>query len=106
MRKVISVNHHLLAKTWKLFQFSEREMSAHDLAHELEIGMVTAYRWVRTIHEHNLIHISGWRADTLGRYNTPIYSAGDKLNKPKPKRTLYDRRRAYRIKMEIARAGK
>jgi|TARA_R110000868_G_scaffold127649_1_gene335450 hypothetical protein len=106
MRKVISVNQHLLAKTWKLFQFSEREMSAHDLAHELEIGMVTAYRWMRTIHDHKLVHICGWRADTMGRYNTPIYAAGDLMDKPKPKRTLYDRRRAYRIKMEIARAGK
>ena len=105
MRKVISINHHLLAKTWKLFQFSEREMSAHDLAHELEIGMVTAYRWVRTIHEFRLIYISGWKADSIGRFNTPIYSAGNKLDKPKPKRTLRDRRRAYKIKTEIERAG-
>jgi len=106
MRKVISVNQHLLAKTWSLFTFSERQMSAHDLSDALEIGMVTAYRWMRTIHDHKLVHICAWRADTMGRFNTPVYAAGDKLDVVKPKRTLYDRRRAYKLKMQLARAVK
>jgi hypothetical protein len=81
-------------------------MTSHDLAYELEISIRTAYKWVRTIHEFRLIYISGWKADSIGRFNTPIYSAGNKLDKPKPRRTLRDRRRAYKIKTEIERASK
>jgi hypothetical protein len=106
MRKAMSVNEQLLCKTWSLFTFSERKMTSHDLAYELEISIRTAYKWVRTIHEFRLIYICGWKADTIGRFNTPIYAAGNLMDKPKPKRTLRDRRRAYKIKTEIERADK
>jgi hypothetical protein len=31
-RKLIQVDHIILAKTWKLFEHLDRRMSAHDLA--------------------------------------------------------------------------
>tara|TARA_B110000503_G_scaffold3817_1_gene4989 strand:- start:449 stop:769 length:321 start_codon:yes stop_codon:yes gene_type:complete len=106
MRRAISVNEQLLCKTWSLFTFAERKMTSHDLADELQISTRTAYKWVRTIHEFRLIYICGWKADSIGRLVTPIYAAGNLMDKPRQKRTTLDRRRAYKIKMEIARADK
>ena len=81
-------------------------MTSHDLADELQISTRTAYKWVRTIHEFRLIYICGWKPDSIGRLVTPVYSVGNLMDKPRPKRTTLDRRRAYKIKMEIARADK
>jgi hypothetical protein len=37
----------------------------------------------------------------VGRYQTPVYAAGDKLDKPKPRKTNLDRRLEYERKKEL-----
>ena len=99
-RKLIQVDHIILAKTWRLFDRFERRMSAHDLADALEIAILTSWRWIRALHGQGLIHICDWRQDTVGRYQTPVYAAGDKLDKPKPRKTNLDRRLEYERRKE------
>jgi len=99
-RKLIQVDHIILAKTWRLFDRYERQMSAHDLADALEIAILTSWRWCRALHGQGLIHICDWRQDTLGRYQTPVYAYGDKLDKPKPRKNNLDRQLEYERRKE------
>ena len=91
------VDAYLFAKTWKLFE-TGREVSAHDLADIIDVSMRTSWLWLRTLHEMRCVHIVGWKKDTMGRDQTPIYANGDGFDKPKQVKTLEDRRRKYHEK--------
>ena len=91
------VDAYLFAKTWKLFE-TGREVSAHDLADIIDVSMRTSWLWLRTLHEMRCVHIVGWKKDTIGRDQTPIYAIGDGFDKPKQVKTLADRRRKYHEK--------
>jgi len=91
------VDAYLFGKTWLMFD-NGREITAHDLADTLEISMRTSWLWLRTLHEMRCIHIVGWKKDTIGRDQTPIYAGGDGFDKPKKVKTLEDRRRKYHEK--------
>ena len=93
------VDAYLFAKTWKLFE-AGREVSAHELADIIDVSMRTSWLWLRTLHEMRCIHIVGWKKDTMGRDQTPIYAGGDGFDKPKQVQTLVDRRRKYQEKMK------
>ena len=97
MNKARRVDAYLFAKTWQLFD-KGREVTAHDLADILEVSMRTSWLWLRTLNEMRCIHIVGWKKDTIGRDQTPIYAGGDGFDKPKSKRTAEDRRRKYHEK--------
>ena len=97
MNKAKRVDAYLFAKTFKMFQM-DREVDAHQLADLLEISMRTSWLWLRTLHEMRCVHIVGWKKDTIGRDQTPIYAGGDGFDKPKSKRTPEDRRRKYHEK--------
>ena len=88
------VDAYLFAKTWKMFDMG-REVDAHQLADALEVSIRTSWLWLRTLHEMRCIHIVGWKKDTIGRDQTPIYLGGDGFDKPKSRRTAEDRRRKY-----------
>ena len=88
------VDAYLFAKTWKMFEMG-REVDAHQLSDALEVSIRTAWLWLRTLHEVRCVHIVGWKKDTIGRDQTPIYAGGDGFDKPKSKRTPEDRRRKY-----------
>ena len=88
------VDAYLFAKTWLLFQ-RDKEVDAHQLADALEVSIRTSWLWLRTLHEMRCIHIVGWKKDTIGRDQTPIYLGGDGFDKPKSKRTPEDRSRKY-----------
>jgi len=88
------VDAYLFAKTWRLFG-SDRQLNAHELADILEISKRTSWLWLRTLHEMRCIHIVGWKKDTIGRDQTPIYAGGDGFDKPKKVRTPEDRKRKY-----------
>ena len=94
MNKAKRVDAYLFAKTWKLFEMG-REIDAHQLSDILEISIRTSWLWLRTLHEMRCIHIVGWKKDTIGRDQTPIYLGGDGFDKPKSRRTAEDRRRQY-----------
>jgi hypothetical protein len=100
-RKLIQVDHIILAKTWRLFDYYQKRMSAHDLADALQIAILTSWKWCRALHAQGLIHICDWRQDTLGRYQTPVFAAGDKLDKPKLRKTNLDRRLEYKRRKEL-----
>ena len=100
-RKLIQIDHIMLAKTWRLFDYYQKQMSAHDLADALQIAILTSWKWCRALHAQGLIHICDWRQDTLGRYQTPVYAYGDKLDKPKPRKTNLDRRLEYERRKEL-----
>lgn len=91
------IDAYLFAKTWLAFERG-RELNAHQLADELGVSMRTAWLWLRTLHEMRCIHVIGWKKDTIGRDQTPIYAGGDGFDKPKSKRTPEDRRRKYHEK--------
>lgn len=92
------VDAYLFAKTWFLFLERGRELDAHELADILEISIRTSWLWLRTLHQMRCIHIVRWRADSLGREQTPIYAGGDGFDTPKRVRTPEDRRRDRRRK--------
>ena len=88
------VDAYLFAKTVKMFDMG-REVDAHQLADALEVSIRTSWLWLRTLHEMRCIHIDGWKKDTIGRDQTPIYAFGDGFDKPKSRRTAEDRRLKY-----------
>lgn len=90
-------NYVIFAKIWKMFD-TGRELSAHDVAESLEVAKLTAWKWLACLHEMRCIHIIGWKKDTIGRDQTPVYAMGDGYDKPKSKRTPEDRRRIYALK--------
>ena len=88
------VDAYLFAKTMNMLLMG-REVDAHQLSDALEVSMRTSWLWLRTLHEMRCIHIVGWKKDTIGRDQTPIYVLGDGFDKPKSKRTPADRRVKY-----------
>lgn len=40
------------------------------------LGKSAVYRFVRTFHAKNVVHISGWDKDTAGRVCVPVYTLG------------------------------
>jgi len=84
----------LFAKIWKMFD-SGRELSAHDIAESLEVKKITAWRWLACLHDMRVIHVVGYKKDTIGRDQTPIYVMGDGFDKPKHVRTKAERRAQY-----------
>jgi len=100
-RKLVQIDHAMLCKTIRIFEFQEKKYSAHDLADDLQIAILTSWRWCRALHAYDIIHICDWRQDKLGRYQTPVYGWGNKLDKPKPRKTNLDRRLEYERKKEL-----
>ena len=100
-RKLIQIDHAMLCKTIRIFEFQEKRYSAHDLADDLQIAILTSWRWCRALHAYDIIHICDWRQDKLGRYQTPVYGWGNKLDKPKPRKTNLDRRLEYERRKEL-----
>ena len=99
-RKLVQIDHAMLCKTIRIFEFQEKIYSAHDLADDLQIAILTSWRWCRALHAYDIIHICDWRQDKLGRYQTPVYGWGNKLDKPKPRKTNLDRRLEYERRKE------
>lgn len=55
----------------------------HEIAHDLQISPVTAYRHLRELWSMDFIHISGW--DRTYRHWMPVYQWGEGKDKSRPK---------------------
>lgn len=97
LRPAPRITPYLFAKTWRMFELG-RQLHAYDLRDSLEISIRTAWLWLRVLHDMRLIHVVGYRKDSIGRDATPIYAVGDGFDKPKSRRTPEDRRRKYHEK--------
>jgi hypothetical protein len=61
----------------------------------------TIDRLIFTLKAEDVVHICDWKADSLGRMQTPIYSVGGGIDAEKPKRVPMSlRSEKYRRKMK------
>lgn len=72
--------------------------TAHELAAETGIHIVTAQSLMRCLKKHKVVHISSWEKDTKGRDATPVYTLGLGRDKPREKLSVAERQRRYRDK--------
>ena len=92
------VNQDTYAKVLKLLL--TRPVSAHEIVNETGIHIVTAQRLMRTLKQHELIHICNWRQDTKGRDAIPVYEIGFRKDKPRRAMTQAQRQQRCRAKKE------
>lgn len=72
--------------------------TAHELAEETGLHIVTAQSLMRTLKKHKVVHISAWEPDRLGRDATPVYKLGDGKNKARRRMTHAERQARHRAK--------
>lgn len=88
------VNQDTYARAMKLLL--TRPVSAHEIANETGLHIVTAQSLMRAFRQHEVIHICNWRQDTKGRDAIPVYEIGFK--KDKPRRALTPAQRQQRCR--------
>lgn len=96
IKKQRKVSHIALAKTLRMLL--EGPVTAHEVAEETGIHIVTAQEWMRSLRKEQAVHISGWLPDGLGRDATAVYSAGKGKDKPRHKLTQAQRQARHRAK--------
>ena len=85
----------------RLFKMLLKEpVTAHELAEESGIHLVTAQSLMRTLKKHKVVHVVGWIPDALDRDVTPIYKLGEGRDKPRRKLSYAERQRRYRARKE------
>lgn len=92
------VNQDTYARVLKLLL--TRPVSAHEIVNETGIHIVTAQRLMRTLKQHEIIHICNWRQDTKGRDAIPVYEIGFRKDKPRRAMTQAQRQQRCRAKKE------
>ena len=75
-------------------------MTAHELAGEASVHIVTAQRLMRVLMQYKVVHITAWDKDSKGRDATPVYQLGEGRNKKRAKMTTAERTQRYRAKKE------
>ena len=76
-------------------------MTKTEMAKFTGMHRTTVDRLIFTLKAEDVVHICGWKADTLGRMQTPIYSLGGGLDSEKPKSVSMSlRSEKYRRKMK------
>lgn len=85
----------------RLFKMLLKEpVTAHELAEESGIHLVTAQSLMRTLKKHKVVHVVGWIPDALDRDVTPIYKLGEGRDKPRRKLSHAERQRRHRARKE------
>ena len=90
------VNQETYARAIKLIL--NRPVSAHEIAHNTGLHIVTAQRLMRTFKEHEIIYICSWRQDSKGRDAIPVYELGFRKDKPRRAMTQAQRQAKCRAK--------
>lgn len=98
LNKFRKVSHQVLAQTFKLLL--NGPITAHELAEHTGIHLVTAQEWLRSLRKEEVVHITGWLADSLGRDVTAVYSIGKGKDKPRHKLTPAQRTARYRTRKQ------
>lgn len=88
------VNQDTYARAIKLLL--TRPVSAHEIANETGLHIVTAQSLMRTFKQHEVIYVCNWRQDSQGRDAIPVYEIG--FMKDKPRRALTPAQRQQRCR--------
>jgi predicted ArsR family transcriptional regulator len=92
----VKVNQSMYARLFKLLLHDP--VTAHEVAEETGMHVVTAGSVLRTMKKHKVVHVCAWEADRLGRDVTPVYKLGEGRDKPRHKFTAAERQARRRAK--------
>lgn len=99
-RRPVRIGHLTQAKFLRLLM--NGELSIHEIADEIGMHRVTAYRYCNALHREGVIHIAGYQIDSIGRDGSRIFKLGAGKD---VKRYALSRTEQYRRK-NIADAGR
>jgi predicted ArsR family transcriptional regulator len=95
-RQLVKVNQDMYARLLKMLL--DDPITAHELAEETGMHIITAQSLMRTMKKHHVVHVCAWEADRLGRDVTPVYKLGGGKDKARHKFTAAERQARYRAK--------
>lgn len=95
-RQLVKVNQDMYARLFKMLL--DDPMTAHELAEETGMHLITAQSLMRTMKKHKVVHVCAWEPDRLGRDVTPVYKLGGGKDKPRHKFTAAERTARYRAR--------
>lgn len=93
---MIKVNQDMYARALRMLL--DDPITAHDLAEETGMHVVTAQSFMRALQSHEVVHITDWERDSMGRDSTPVYKLGAGKDKPRRKMTAAERQARHRAK--------
>lgn len=88
------INASKLAQTLKHFQQVD-EVTAAQLSVAVGVHLVTAQSWLRELRANQVIHVSGWQQDSLGRDCIPVYKLGEGVDVARRKTSRSEINRRY-----------
>lgn len=92
------VNQSMYAKVFK--ELLDGPMTAHDAVETCGIHIVTAQSLFRELRNHDVVHVTAWEPDSLGRDATPVYRLGEGKNKGRSKMSQAQRQQRHREKKQ------
>jgi hypothetical protein len=95
--KQVKMNAILTIRVIKLLFYNE--MTAHDIAEETGLHLVTVSRYVREMHKQKMAHIVGWEKDVKGRDATAVWKFGYGRDKPRAVVSAAERQRTYKQRL-------
>ena len=95
-RVLYKVNQETYARLLRMLL--DDPCTAHELAEETGLHIVTAQSLMRTLKKHKVVHVCAWEADRLGRDATPVYKLGSGKDKQRHRFTSAERTARYRAK--------
>ena len=95
-RQAIKVNQDMYARTLKMLL--EDPLTAHEVAEETGMHIITAQCLMRAFKKHKVVHVCAWEPDKMGRDATPVYKLGGGRDRPRRKLTAAERTARYRAK--------
>lgn len=93
------ITHMTYAKVMKVIV--DDPMPAKELALEVGVAHITAYRILRALKAMKVVHICGWEKDSMGRHQIPVFKFGEGKNKARPKKTGAEKTRDYRVRKQM-----
>jgi pyocin large subunit-like protein len=80
--------------------------TAHTLAEVSSMHLITVQSLMKSLLEHDVVYVSAWEQDTLGRDATPIYKLGKEESVSRAKLTQAERTERYKMKKQLAKEKK
>ena len=96
--KKVKMNAVLTIRVIKLLFYNE--MTAHDVAEETGLHLVTVSRYIREMHKQKMAHIVAWEKDSKGRDVTAVWKFGRGADKPRSVISAAERQRAYKQRLK------
>jgi hypothetical protein len=98
MKRAIPLRLNALCVAKMIRYMQDVPCSVHDVVEVTGLGLQTSRRFVLALAREGAIHVVAWEQDGLGRFVTKVYAfgAGRNSTKPKPFKSLAERRRDKR----------